>query len=105
MIDQLLMTLTKLWLNQGLLFCFGLLVSCLKVHDNMDLLSISPFKRSGLDANDSIEQVFGTLPLVFWEKFSSTYAIIDSSKILFLETPNDLQVINMEQLSIMQQSF
>ena len=36
-----------------------------------------------------VEQVAGTLPAVFSEKYSSTYAIIDGSEI-FLETPTDL---------------
>lgn len=39
----------------------------------------------------SVEQVAGTLPHSFKEKYSSTFAIIDGSEI-FIETPSDLQV-------------
>ena len=37
----------------------------------------------------SVDQVMGTLPTVFREKFPSTYAIIDGSEV-FMETPSDL---------------
>ena len=39
----------------------------------------------------SVEQVAGTLPHAFKDKFPSTYAIIDGSEI-FLETPSDLHM-------------
>lgn len=39
----------------------------------------------------TVEQVTGTLPHSFREKYSSTFAIIDGSEI-FIETPSDLQV-------------
>ena len=37
----------------------------------------------------SVNQVRGTLPTVFREKFPTTYAIIDGSEV-FIETPSDL---------------
>ena len=37
----------------------------------------------------SVEQVMGTLPPVFVERYPSTYAIVDASEI-FIETPTDL---------------
>ena len=37
----------------------------------------------------SVNQVKGTLPTVFREKFPTTYAIIDGSEV-FIETPSDL---------------
>ena len=39
----------------------------------------------------SVEQVAGTLPHAFKDKFPSMYAIIDGSEI-FLETPSDLHM-------------
>lgn len=39
----------------------------------------------------SVQQVAGTLPCVFKEKFPNTFAIIDGSEI-FIETPTDLQM-------------
>ena len=39
----------------------------------------------------SVEQVTGTLPPVFRERYPSTYAIIDGSEI-FIETPSDLHI-------------
>ena len=37
------------------------------------------------------EQVLGTMPHSFWEKYVSTYAIIDGSEI-FMEKPSDLHL-------------
>ena len=39
----------------------------------------------------SVEQVAGTLPWAFKEKFPNTFAIIDGSEI-FIETPTDLHM-------------
>ena len=39
----------------------------------------------------SVEQVRGTLPCAFEEKFPTTYAIIDGSEV-FIETPSDLHM-------------
>ena len=39
----------------------------------------------------SVEQVAGTLPCAFKEKFPNTFAIIDGSEI-FIETPTDLHM-------------
>lgn len=39
----------------------------------------------------SVEQVTGTLPCEFKEKFPTTFAIIDGSEI-FIETPTDLHM-------------
>ena len=44
-----------------------------------------------LDWMPSVQQVAGTLPCVFKEKFPNTFAIIDGSEI-FIETPTDLQM-------------
>ena len=39
----------------------------------------------------AVEQVKGTLPIAFRQKFPSTYAIIDGSEV-FIETPSDLHM-------------
>ena len=39
----------------------------------------------------SVEQVAGTLPPVFRERYPNTYAVIDGSEI-FIETPSDLHI-------------
>ena len=39
----------------------------------------------------SVNQVWGTLPTAFKEKFPTTYAIIDGSEV-FIETPSDLSM-------------
>ena len=46
---------------------------------------------SEIDWMLSVEQVQGTMPQSFKEKYPSTYAIIDASEI-FIETPTDLQI-------------
>ena len=46
---------------------------------------------SEIDWMPSVEQVQGTMPQSFKEKYPSTYAIIDASEI-FIETPTDLQI-------------
>ncbi|KAL5484203.1 hypothetical protein EMCRGX_G020662 [Ephydatia muelleri] len=47
--------------------------------------------QTELDWMPSVQQVAGTLPCVFKEKFPNTFAIIDGSEI-FIETPTDLQM-------------
>ena len=44
-----------------------------------------------IDWIPSVDQVFGTEPIEFREKFPSTYAIIDGSEV-FIETPSDLHL-------------
>ena len=44
-----------------------------------------------IDWIPSVDQVFGTQPIEFREKFPSTYAIIDDSEV-FIETPSDLHL-------------
>ena len=44
-----------------------------------------------LNLSPSVEQVLGTLPHSFRERFPTTYAIIDDSEI-FLQTPSDLHM-------------
>ena len=39
----------------------------------------------------TVQQVAGTMPSAFKEKFPNTYAIIDASEI-FIETPSDLHM-------------
>ena len=39
----------------------------------------------------TVQQVAGTLPCAFKEKYPDTYAIIDASEI-FIETPSDLHI-------------
>ena len=39
----------------------------------------------------TVDQVLGTLPSAFQDKFPTTYAIIDGSEI-FIETPSDLHM-------------
>ena len=52
------------------------------------------------DCTPSLQQVSGTLPQSFYDKYPTTFAIIDGSEI-FIETPNDLHIqlsTYMEQL-------
>ncbi|KAL5467348.1 hypothetical protein EMCRGX_G031561 [Ephydatia muelleri] len=54
-------------------------------------LAFFNFLGPELDWMPSVQQVAGTLPCVFKEKFPNTFAIIDGSEI-FIETPTDLQM-------------
>ena len=44
-----------------------------------------------IDWMPSVDQVLGTLPAAFKEKFPTTYALIDGSEV-FIETPSDLHM-------------
>ena len=44
-----------------------------------------------IDRMPTVEQVKGTLPSTFRDRFPTTYAIIDGSEI-FIETPSDLHM-------------
>ena len=44
-----------------------------------------------IDWVSAVEQVKGTLPISFRQKFPSTYAIIDGNEV-FIETPSDLHM-------------
>lgn len=89
--NQLFMTLVKLRLNlktKDLAFRFG--VSATQVSRYITTWICFLYHHlSELDWMPSVEQVSGTLPCVFKEKFPTTFAIIDGSEI-FLETPTDL---------------
>ena len=52
----------------------------------------------------SVNQVAGTLPYAFKEKFPTTFAIIDGSEI-FIETPTDLHMQSSTTSTTIQPSF
>ena len=58
----------------------------ISVHNNLDLLFIQE-----VDWMPCVDQLRGTLPTSFHERYHTTYAIIDGSEI-FLETPSDLHM-------------
>ena len=58
----------------------------ISVHNNLDLLFIQE-----VDWMPCVDQLRGTLPTSFHERYHTTYAIIDGSEI-FLETPSDFHM-------------
>lgn len=91
--NQLFLLLVKLRLNlklKDLAFRFGLSTS----HASRYITTWVCFLYNHLKAIDwvpSVDQVRGTLPTAFKEKFPTTYAIIDGSEV-FIETPSDLSM-------------
>ena len=91
--DQLLMTLMKLRLNLKLLDLavrFGVSESTVSRYVTTWICFLYHHLKE-VDWMPSVDQVTGTLPSAFREKYASTYAIIDGSEV-FLETPSDLHM-------------
>lgn len=90
-INQLFLTLVKLRLNlkvQDLAYRFG--ISTGSVSNYLTTwISFLYHHLKELNWSPCVEQVMGTLPHAFRQKFPSTYAIIDGSE-LFIQTPSDL---------------
>ena len=85
------MTLVKLRLNlkvMDLAFRFGVSASTVSRYVTTWICFMYHHLKE-LDWMPSVEQVMGTLPPVFVERYPSTYAIVDASEI-FIETPTDL---------------
>ena len=91
--NQLFVTLVKLRLNlktTDLGFCFGLSTSQVSRYVTT-WLCFQYHHVKELDWMPLTEQVTGTLPCAFREKFPTTFAIIDGTEI-FIETPTDLHM-------------
>jgi len=73
---------------QDLAYCFG--ISTGSVSNYLTTwISFLYHHLKELNWSPCVEQVMGTLPHAFRQKFPSTYAIIDGSE-LFIQTPSDL---------------
>jgi len=91
--DQLVMTLMKLRLNLKVLdlsFRFGVSPTSVSRYITTWICFLYHHLKE-VDWMPSVQQVCGTLPPAFRERFATTYAIIDGSEI-FLETPTDLHM-------------
>ena len=91
--NQLFFTLVKLKLNlrfKDLGFRFGLSMSQVSRYITTCICFLYHHLKE-IDWVPTVEQVKGTLPSTFRDKFPTTYAIIDGSEI-FIETPSDLQM-------------
>ena len=88
-----LITLVKLKLNlklTDLAFRFGLSTSQTSRYLTTWICFLYNHLKE-IDWMPAVNQVAGTLPHAFREKFATTYAIIDGSEV-FIETPSDLQM-------------
>ena len=91
--NQLFLTLVKLKLNlkfQDLAFRFGISTAAVSRYFTTWICFLYHHLKE-VDWVPSVEQVCGTLPHSFREKYPSTYAIIDGSEV-FIETPSDLHL-------------
>ena len=89
--NQLFLVLVKLKVNlklTDLAYRFGLSTSQASRYITT-WICFSYHHLKEFDWMPSVNQVRGTLPTVFREKFPTTYAIIDGSEV-FIETPSDL---------------
>ena len=92
-IDQLLMTFVRLRLNLkvvDLAFRFGISPAVVSRYFTTWICFLYNHLKE-INWMPSVEQVAGTLPPVFRERYPNTYAIIDGSEI-FIETPSDLHI-------------
>ena len=90
-LNQLFLTLVKLRQNlktKDLAFRFGMSVTQVSRYITT-WISFLYHHLKEINWMPSVEQVLGTLPPSFKEKYPNTYAIIDGSEI-FIETPSDL---------------
>ena len=91
--NQLFLLLVRLRRNlkvEDLAFRFGISASSVSRYLTTWLCFLHHHLK-GLDWSPSVEQVVGTLPHSFREKYPNTYAIIDGSEI-FIQTPSDLHM-------------
>ena len=91
-LNQLFLTLIKLRLNpreRDLAIRFEIAVSTVSKYF-ITWISFLYHHLGELQWSPSVEQVRGTLPQAFRERFPDTYAIVDATEI-FIETPCDLQ--------------
>ena len=91
--NQLFLTLIKLKLNlrlKDLAFRFGISQAVVSRYFTTWVCFLYHHLRE-IDWVPPIEQVSGTLPYSFREKYPTTYAIIDGTEI-FIETPSDLHL-------------
>ena len=89
--NQLFLVLVKLKVNlklTDLAYRFGLSTSQASRYITTWICFLYHHLKE-IDWMPSVNQVRGTLPTVFREKFPTTYAIIDGSEV-FIETPSDL---------------
>ena len=92
-INQLFLLLVKLRLNlrqKDLAYRFGISTSVVSRYITTWICFLY-HHLSEIEWMPSIDQVSGTLPHAFKDKFPSTYAFIDGSEI-FMETPSDLHM-------------
>ena len=90
-LNQLFLTLVKLRLNLktvDLAFRFGISTGLVSKYITTWVCFLYKHLQE-INWTPTIDQVFGTLPIAFKEKYSSTYCIIDASEV-FIETPSDL---------------
>ena len=91
--NQMFLTVVKLRLNlkfQDLAFRFGISQAVASRYFTTWTCFLYHHLKE-LDWVPSVQQITGTLPHSFMEKYPSTYAIIDGSEI-FIETPSDLHM-------------
>ena len=91
--NQLFLLLIKLRCNlkgEDLAFRFGISASSVSRYITTWICFLY-HRLKELNWSPSVEQVLGTLPHPFRERFPTTYAIIDGSEI-FLQTPSDLHM-------------
>lgn len=91
-LNQLFLTLIKLRLNpreRDLAIRFEIAVSTVSKYF-ITWISFLYHHLGELQWSPSVEQVRGTLPQAFRERFPDTYAIVDATEV-FIETPCDLQ--------------
>ena len=91
--NQLFVLLVTLRLNlktEDLAFRFSLLPSQISRYITTWICFLYHHLKE-LDWMPTVQQVAGTMPSAFKEKFPNTYAIIDASEI-FIETPSDLHM-------------
>ena len=92
-VDQLFMTLVKLRLNlktKDLAFRFGVSPAAVSRYITTWICFLYQHLKE-IDWMPTVEQVVGTLPPAFRDRYPNTYAIIDGSEI-FIETPTDLHM-------------
>ena len=92
-LNQLFLALIKLKLNlphRDLAHRFGISVSVVSKYFITWICFLYCHLRE-IDWMPTVEQVKGTLPFAFKEKYPKTYIIIDASEI-FIETPTDLEI-------------
>ncbi len=77
-------------MNEDLAFRFGISASSVSRYITTWICFLY-HRLKELNWSPSVEQVLGTLPHPFRERFPTTYAIIDGSEI-FLQTPSDLHM-------------